>query len=94
MARITTKQIYGAFRMWLQNIGGKEATSWNDVGGYRLDSNLIYGGWRIEHVMSDTGGVSEVNYGRMSNREFYDALHFSLATLREQRQIAEALEVA
>jgi hypothetical protein len=83
--RTTKKEIESAFRVWLGAIGGKHATSYSDVGGYSLDHNTVYGGWRIEQITTDGGGVREVNYGRMSNAEFKHALNLASESVREYK---------
>ena len=83
--RTSKKEIESAFRVWLGAIGGKYAETYNDVGGYTLDYNTTYGGWRIEQVTTDGGGIREINYGRMSSGEFKHALNLASESVREYR---------
>ena len=89
MARVTRKEVQATYRHWLSVIGAREATSYNDVGAYALDHNSAYGGWRIERIVNDGGGIAEVNYGRMSGPEFIQALHFACTSVGEQSRNAE-----
>lgn len=86
MARVTRKEVQATFRHWLNVIGAREATSYTDVGAYALDHNPTYGGWRIERITNDGGGISEVTYGRMSGPEFIQALHFGCTTIGEKNR--------
>jgi hypothetical protein len=85
MERITKAQITRIFEQWVKAIGGKVATSYNDKGGYRLDHNSVYGGWKIEQIMNDAGGVDDRVFGyyRMSNTNFYLALSAAIETIRQ-----------
>jgi hypothetical protein len=64
---------------------GRIATSYNDVGAYRLDHNGIYGGWNIEEIVTDGGGIRHP-FGAMrrNNRDMYDTLHFASDALWEK----------
>jgi len=88
MARVTRKEVQATFRHWLSVIGHHEATSFHDVGAYRLDQNSSYGGWRIERIVNQHGGVSEVNYGRMPGQQFINAMHFACASIGESQRNA------
>ena len=81
----TKKEIESAFRVWLGAIGGHHATSYGDIGGYSLDHNSVYGGWRIEQIQTDGGGIREINYGRMPSGEFKHALNLASESVREYR---------
>ena len=88
--RTSKKEIESAFRVWLGAVGGHYATSYSDVGGYALDHNTVYGGWCIEQVVTDGGGVREVNYGRMPGAEFKHALNLASESVREYKANQEA----
>ena len=78
MSRTKRSDIEEVFEYFLQSIGGRKATSFGDVGGYRLDYNSIYGGYVIERIVTDGGGVTRP-FGdqRMTASAFCDCLWFA-----------------
>ena len=56
--RTTKKEVENSFKAFIKAINGKVATSYNDVGAYDLDHNSTYGGYVIERVHNEHGGVS------------------------------------
>jgi len=83
--RTSRKEVEGVFRLWVEAIGGVQAKSYNDVGGYRLDFNSVYGGYEIERVCNEHGGVNVVTGGRLSATEFVSALRVSMRSIEEMR---------
>lgn len=79
MNSYTRKDAVKAFERLVKTIGGRVATSYNDVGAYRLDWNPTYGGGNIELVCSVSGGVSQP-FGpqRHNAREFCDMVRFAI----------------
>ena len=57
------------FPKWLGLVGGRAATSWDNVGGYTCDYNPIYGGVQIERIVTTGGGTTTVT-NRMTPRQF------------------------
>lgn len=75
--RTSHKAVESAFKLFVETLGGRVATAYNDVGAYRLDYNGVYGGYNIEKVCTETGGVSNpFGSTRKPAREMFDALHF------------------
>jgi hypothetical protein len=85
MERTTRKHVEGIFEIWVKSIGGKLANSYNDVGGYRLDYNGIYGGFKVEQIHNENGGVSDNVFScyRMKASEMYRALYAAIESIRQ-----------
>lgn len=77
--RITKSQIKSMFALFLKSIGGRPAQEYNDVGGYLLDYNPVYGGYSIERISNQAGGVSEpFGASKMKPQEFWYAMRFAM----------------
>ena len=74
------------FALLIEHVGGHVATSYNDVGGYRLDYNSVYGGFNIERITSETGAVT-IPFGsrRYGPSEMWNVLKFAIDMLREEK---------
>jgi len=83
--RTTRKEVEGVFRLWLSAINGREAKSYNDVGGYQLDNNPVYGGYRVERIGNEHGGVADTFTTRLSAYYFVTALRVSMRSIEEMR---------
>lgn len=83
MARITQKELNGAFDLFLRTIDGRRAASYKDVGGYSLD-HINSQGWQIQRVVNEHGGVT-CPYGHTLRNtvEMYYTLHFAVNVLEE-----------
>lgn len=82
--RYTRKDAQAAFERLIAALGGRVATTWNDVGAYRLDYNGIYCGYVVERVTSEGGSVTRpLGDQRRTAREFCDAVYFAGQVLRE-----------
>lgn len=93
MTRTTKKDVEAAFDRLLEAIGGKRATSCSDVGGYRLNHNSCYGGWVIEQVTNESGGVDcPFGHRRMPATEFCVAVYFACRAI-EQEHTHRRLEI-
>lgn len=90
--RYTRKDAEAALDRLLAAMGERRAQDWNDVGGYRLDYNPIYGGVVVERVVNDSGAVTcPLGYQRRSPREFVEVVQFALEALQVvTRKRAEA----
>jgi hypothetical protein len=87
--RYTRKDAEAAFTRLISAIGGRVATTYNDVGAYRLDWNGTYGGGNIELITSQSGGVSQpFGMQRRNAREFCDSVRFALDTLAVHKDMA------
>lgn len=82
--RTTKAEVEGVFKLWVASIGGRIATSYNDQGAYRLDHASCYGGWQIERIDNERGGVSVV-FGRLTAYYFVAALRMGMRTLEQSR---------
>ena len=87
-ARITRKTVETVFARYVtEALDGCVATSYNDVGAYRLDYNSVYGGYAIERISNEQGGVSmPLGHTRFTASVFYEILHFGLNTARTMRE--------
>lgn len=75
MARISKSLIENNFKWFVQALGGRIATSYNDAGAYRLDYNGTYGGYNIEKISNAGGGISQpFGSARMKAEPFLDAI--------------------
>jgi hypothetical protein len=80
--RITNKQVEGLFKTLATKCGRRVATSYDDVGAWRLDYNSVYGGWNIEEISSATGGVTNpLGESRRKNAEMWYTMHFALRAI-------------
>lgn len=69
--RYTKADAQRAFERLLEAANARPAQSRNDVGGWLLDYNSIYGGYVVTEVMSEPGGISNpFGYKRRNAREF------------------------
>jgi hypothetical protein len=91
--RTTRAQIEGAFKVWVEMVGGKVSKGYNDVGGYALDYVACYGGWRIIQICNERSGQRDVT-NRMGATQFWEALHFAIRTIEEQRTAKRLEHVA
>lgn len=80
MARTTRKQVEGIFAVFIKVIGGHVATSYNDVGGYRLD---YYQGYNVEQIINEGGGIKHP-FGpqRRKAEEMWNTLYFAIDAVR------------
>jgi len=53
MDRYSRKDAEMAFDRLVKAIGGRVATSYNDVGAYRLDYAGCYGGFNVERIINE-----------------------------------------
>ena len=59
------------------------------VGAWVLDHNSVYGGYVVEQMENEHGGISHpLGSGRKSAREFCDAVRFALDALRASEPVA------
>ena len=77
MERITKKMIEIRFDRFVELTGQRKANSYNDVGGVYLDNNGVYGGYVINRVINDKGGVScPYGHNRRKTRDMFETLCF------------------
>src|SRR6185295_8196838 len=70
------------FSRYVKAIGGHVADSYNDVGGFTLDHNSVYGGWLIEQIGCENGSVNHpFGSRRMKIGELYEALSFAIYSI-------------
>jgi len=85
--RYTRKDAERALQRLAAATGNRPATSWNDVGGWSLDYNPIYGGCVVVEIASEGGGQSHpLGDQRRTPRAFCDAVHFALRALDEVKR--------
>ena len=80
--RTTKEQVNLAFERMIKQMGGRIATSYNDVGAFRLDSNPTYGGYVVEQIISEGGAVTRP-FGdkRMKPNQAWETFWFASRTL-------------
>lgn len=84
MARTTRKQVEGIFAVFVNSIHGHVATDYNDVGGYSLDYASAYGGYRVERVENEQGGVTTpLGNTRRPATEMWHTLYFATDAIAE-----------
>lgn len=88
MSERTTKgHVESAFRALCKATGKREASSYNDVGAWRLDHASSYGGWNIEEITNERGGVRHpLGSKRRGNADFYDVAWFAVNAIDEMRR--------
>jgi hypothetical protein len=89
MARTTNEQVKNMFVQFVETIGGTIAARYDDVGGYRLDHNPTYGGFVIERIHNEHGGVTRP-FGdmRRKNSEMWDTLRFAIDAIHAAQDSA------
>ena len=90
MARTTQAEVRAAFDRLCAALG-RSTNTWTgnraNVGALALDSNHIYGGYTIEEMMNEAGGVRQpFGYERMPAGEFVRAVRFTLDVLDMDRR--------
>lgn len=82
MDRYTRKDAERAFDLLCKATGHRKAVAYNDVGGWQLDYNGVYGGYVIHAIVNDGGGVTEP-FGSMRRpaREFCSTVTFAIRAL-------------
>lgn len=84
MERITKKQVKGIFELVCMDLGIPFKEVWRQkdgkntaiIGAWYLDYNPVYGGYVINEMVNEAGGVTcPLGYNRMPTREFYNFLH-------------------
>lgn len=87
MDRYTRKDAEKCFERLLQTLGKRRARSYNDVGGWRLDYNPVYGGVKIEEIINEGGGVREPIIGnRLTPKEFCYTVNFTIRAMEAMRR--------
>lgn len=81
--RYTQRDVQVHFERFVTAIGKRLAKSYKDVGGLRLDANPTYGGYVIEEIGNENGGVFHP-FGdtRMKAESLIHAMRFALDTMR------------
>ena len=76
------KHIQAVFERLVDACGKHIAHGYNDVGGWQLDHNSVYGGYNIEEIANESGGIRHP-FGpvRMKAGAFAEAMHFALRAL-------------
>lgn len=92
--RVTRKDAEAQFQRLIKAIGGRVATSYNDVGAYTLDYVACYGGYggfRVERI-ENSGGAVSTPFGdsRMTPTEFWHSVYFTLRVLSAKAEYAQA----
>jgi hypothetical protein len=86
--RYTRKDAESAFVRLREVCGKRHAESYGDVGGWRLDYNGVYGGFVVEEIVNEGGGITHpLGEGRRRARDFVDAVRFATRVIeaRESR---------
>ena len=81
--RIGRKEVEKAFERLMSLLGKRPAKGYKDVGGWRLDANSTYGGYIVEEIVNEAGGITQpLGSMRMKAQAFYDACHFAEDVIR------------
>jgi hypothetical protein len=87
--QITKANLEGVIK-YLNKLTNSPAEPWTkteegfkaNIGNYHLDG--AYGGWELERMCSESGGVSDVlRTGHVSKRELYYAIHHFISGIEE-----------
>jgi hypothetical protein len=77
--RYSTKDVKNIFGHFLETFNFKAAKSYNDVGGFALDHNTVYGGYTIVRIINEGGGqTNPFGHSRMKAGEFVRAMNFAM----------------
>ncbi len=80
--RYTRKDAEACFKRLCETLDKRIATSYNDVGAWSLDHNATYGGYVVDEITTDGGGISKpLGDRRRPAREFCEAVWFALRVL-------------
>ena len=82
--RYTKSDALHAMQRLADATGNRIARSWNDVGGWELDANPTYGGYVINEIVNEHGGVTRP-FGdqRHPARQFCEMVNFAIGVLRD-----------
>jgi len=84
---ISKKHNQAVFERLVDACGAHVAHGYNDVGGWRLDYNGLYGGYNIEEIANESGGVRQpFGATRMKAAVFADAMHFALRAIEYSKK--------
>lgn len=76
--RYTRKDAEAAFERLCKATGHRIASSYDDIGAWELDYASEYGGYTVNEIVNDAGGVNRpLGDQRRSAREFCDAVYFA-----------------
>ena len=77
--RTTKKEVKAVFERFCDVNGYGVAENYNDVGKYELNYASCYGGYVIQKISNEAGGVSQpFGYKRRTAGEFVDCLRFAM----------------
>ncbi len=76
MVRLTRKRMDELFKVHCKRVGLPMAESYNDVGKYQLDYYQYGGGYCIQQIANESGGIHNVT-ARYSAKEM--AAYFTIA---------------
>lgn len=68
-------------KSWTKNDNGEYKSN---VGNYHIAG--AYGGWKLEQIVNEGGGVREITNYRMTKRELYYVLHSMNNLLRQEKK--------
>lgn len=72
-SRTTKADIELWFGHLCNDLGKRVATSYDDVGAWRLDYVACYGGWNIEEICTESGGIRHpFDSRRYAGRAMFD----------------------
>lgn len=87
MDRYTYKDAEKCFERLLTALGKRRAKRYNDVGGWTLNYNPIYGGVVIYEIANTGGGVSEpIISNRLTPKEFCYTVNFTIRAIEAMRR--------
>jgi hypothetical protein len=81
--RTTKSEVQAVFERFCKVHGYRIATSYNDVGAYELDHAGIYGGYVINQIANEDGGLNQpFGSKRMRAEAFVDSMRMAIAAHR------------
>ena len=84
MSRITRQQAQRAFENLCTAMGKTIAKNYNDVGAWQLDYVACYGGFNVEEIANEQGGVRQpFGSRRYKPTEFYELCWFAIRALEK-----------
>lgn len=86
MDRYTRKDAESALDRLCEATGNRRASAWNDVGGWQLDYAACYGGFVVNEVFNDGGGITQpFGSTRCSAREFCARVRFAIDAIEHAK---------
>ena len=81
--RTKKEEVIKTFEQYCIAMNKREAQSYHDVGAWRLCYSGLYGGWLINEIDNESGGISgPLGYVRHTSKEFVALMRFAIESIR------------